>query len=63
MSTPYIPDTPPGVQLVVELGVGDRYDAEAIAAQWGIARWSTAGVENEWGGHRAAVARHQPAKC
>ena len=50
MSPPIIADTPPGVAPVVELGIGDRYDAASIAGLWGTARWSTAGDDNEWGG-------------
>ena len=50
MSPPIIPDVPPGVAPVIQLGVGDRYDAASIAALWDTARWSTPGDENEWGG-------------
>lgn len=50
MSTPTIPGTPPGVTPFIQIGIGDRYDASATAAVWDVARWSTAGVENEWGG-------------
>ena len=50
MPPPLIANTPPGVTPVVEIGVGDRYDASGVAALWGTARWSTAGDDNEWGG-------------
>lgn len=56
MSPPLIPSTPPGVAPLIDIGIGDRYDASAVAALWGgagvttPARWSTPGVENEWGG-------------
>lgn len=51
MSPPLIPNTPPGVAPVFELGIGDRYDAASNAGRWGAARWSTAGADNEWGGN------------
>ena len=50
MSPPIIPGVPGPVAPIVELGIGDRYDASAVAGLWGSARWSTVGPENEWGG-------------
>jgi len=51
MSPPTIAGVPPGVTPLVDIGIGDTYDAASIAALWGTARWSTAGDDNEWGGH------------
>jgi hypothetical protein len=50
MSPPIIANTPPGVAPLIQVGIGDRYDASAIAGLWDTARWSTPGNENEWSG-------------
>ena len=56
MSPPLIPLALPAVTPLVEVGIGDRYDASAVAAVWGTgpadpvaARWSTPGPANAWG--------------
>jgi len=58
MTTPTIPNALPVVVPVIDVGIGDRYDAAAVAGIWGTgpgdplaARWSTPGDANEWGGN------------